>query len=86
MIDKMEIVNKVLLVVDPMGLIYEEDEQYLEYQSETKEIVKYLENNVITIESLARFIRNVFVWYFETCLELGVCELIADCIMKNLTE
>ena len=84
MINKIELINKILVVADPMGLIYDDEEQYNEYVSESKSIAKYIEINNPGSHKLAKYIRQVFISYFETCLELDICELIADCIIINL--
>lgn len=77
------IINKILVTIDPMGLIYD-DCQDEEYISESKVIANYIvEHNAGTYE-LVKYIRQVFVTYFETCLDLEMCEFIADCIMSNL--
>jgi hypothetical protein len=79
----LEIVNKVLVVADLMELI-EITGNVEEYMVETKHIAEYLEKYEPSVKRLARYIREIFVEYFDECFDMEKCSLVADCILRNL--
>lgn len=81
----LEIVNKVLVVADLMDLI-EITGNVEEYSFEAEKIAEYLEKHEPSVKRLARYIRQIFVEYFDECLDMEKCSLVADCILKNLGE
>ena len=80
-----EICNLVLATADLMDLI-EITGNENEYTIEASLVAKYIKDYNPNIDELTRYIRRVFVTYFEECFELETCEMVADCILKNLEE
>ena len=81
----LEIVNLVLATADLMDLI-EITGNENEYHPESAKIAEYIDNDNPDVDSLAKYIRQVFVSYFGECFDLEVCEMVADCILKNLED
>jgi hypothetical protein len=78
-------INMILNKYDLAGLIWYEEEQENEYESETKNIISYLEENgTDSIFGLSCFIQNLFVKYFETVFALDDCIEIAVEIIDSI--
>ena len=86
--NKVEIVEMVLNQADLMGLMEDMFEDYNEheYLPEAQQIAEYIDLENPNMLELARYIRQIFVIYFETVVEMDICELISDCILKNLED
>jgi hypothetical protein len=80
-----EIVNLVLASADLIDLI-EITQNEDEYEKEAKIIAQYIDDNRPDVNALARYIRQVFVEYFNQVFDMECMELIANCILKNLEE
>ena len=81
----LDLVNDVLLAHDLAGLIVDEEMQQDEYMSEAKEIVGYIKSQEeIGTMKFSKFIQDLFVRYFETVVDFEDCEMVAECILKNL--
>lgn len=80
-----DMITKIFAVWDPMELI-EMGASENEYHPEASKVSEYIDNDNPNVDSLARYIRQTFITYFEMVLELDVCEMVASCILKNLEE
>lgn len=78
-----EICNLVLASADLMDLIEITDNEE-EYMIEANIVAEYIDNENPNVDNLARYIQQVFISYFEECLDLEICNLVASCILKNL--
>jgi hypothetical protein len=81
--NKVDIVTEIFAIWDPMELI-ECGSPVDEYHPEAAKVTEYIDNDNPNVDNLARYIRQVFVSYFEECFELDVCKMVAICILKNL--
>lgn len=80
---KVEIINEVLYQADLMGLC-EFDCNTDEYLPEAQQLAEFIDNDNPNQEDLSMYIQQVFVRYFETVVDFEDCEMIAECILKNL--
>ena len=83
--NKMDIVNEVFAVWDPMELL-EYGSPANEYYPEAAKVTEYIDNKNPNVDNLAKYIRQVFISYFEECFDLDICENVAYCILKNLRD
>lgn len=80
---KVEIINEVLYQADLMGLC-EFDCDANEYMMEAQQLAEFIDNDNPNQEDLSMYIQQVFVRYFETVVDFEDCEMVAECILKNL--
>jgi hypothetical protein len=80
---KVEIINEVLYQADLMGLC-EFDCNTDEYLPEAQQFAEFIDNDNPNQEDLSMYIQQVFVRYFETVVDFEDCEMVAECILKNL--
>ena len=80
---KVEIINEVLYQADLMGLC-EFDCNTDENLPEAQQLAEFIDNDNPNQEDLSMYIQQVFVRYFETVVDFEDCEMVAECILKNL--
>ena len=82
---KVDIITEVFAVWDSMELL-ECGCPTDEYHPEAAKVAEYIDNDNPDVDSLSRYIRQIFISYFGECFDLEVCEMVADCILKNLED